>query len=154
MACDSCAIKNLIYQYAHHIDSGDLDAVANMFTHGKVVAVDEEGMGTDIVGTTAIAALYRSFTRIYEDTGTPHTLHMTSNVMVDVAPDTLTASARSYAMVFQALADFPLQPIIGVHYYDRFGQTEGGWHFTERRIDTRLAGNLSRHLLKASGRQG
>ncbi len=153
MACDSCVIKNLIYQYAHHIDNGDLDSVAAMFAQGKVVAVDEEGMGTDIVGSAAILALYRSFTRIYDDTGTPHTMHMTSNVVVDVAPGALTASAGSYAMVFQALPDFPLQPIIGVHYYDQFARVDGNWHFSERRIDTRLAGNLSRHLLKPAGRQ-
>lgn len=150
MACDSCEIKNLIYRYAHDIDNGDLDAVAAMFADGKIVAVDEEGMGTDIVGAAAVLALYRSFTRIYEDNHTPHTLHMTSNVVVDVAQGAETATAKSYAMVFQALADFPLKPIIGVRYYDQFIRAEGTWRFCERRIDTHLTGDLSRHLLKSA----
>jgi len=152
MSCDHCAIKNLIYQYAHHIDNGDLDAVAAMFDQGRVVAVDGQGRDTSIVGAEAVLALYRSFARIYDDNGTPHTLHMTSNVLVDVEGSGGSASAISYAMVFQALEEFPLQPIIGVRYYDRFARTGAGWRFAERRIDTRLVGDLSRHLLQGTQR--
>lgn len=148
MPCDACAIKNLIYQYAHYIDDGDLDSVAAMFSKGKIVAVDGEGRETDIVGRDAVLALYRSFTRIYDDDDTPHTLHVTSNVTVDVEEGAPSASAKSYAVVFQALADFPLQPIIGVRYYDTFIRLASGWRFEQRKIDTRLKGDLSRHLLR------
>jgi hypothetical protein len=55
-------------------------------------------------------------------------------------------------MVFQALEEFPLQPIIGVRYHDRFARTGAGWRFAERRIDTRLVGDLSRHLLQGTQR--
>ena len=119
-----------------------------MFAGGKVVAVDGEGRETDIVGAQAVLALYQSFTRIYDDNNTPHTLHMTSNVLVNVAPDEANASAISYAMVFQALADFSLQPIIGVRYFDDFYRTDSGWRFERRKIDTCLVGDLSRHLLR------
>ena len=148
MECHSCTIKNLIYRYAHHIDSGDLESVAAMFDRGKVVAMNEEGAAAEIPGAAAVLALYRAFTRIYDDDHTPHTLHMTTNVVVDVAPGEESATASSYAMVFQALADFPLQPVIGVRYYDRFSRAGGTWHFAERRIDMRLAGDLSHHLLR------
>ncbi len=80
--------------------------------------------------------------------GSPHTMHMTSNVMVDVDEAGATASSRAYAVVFQAVDDFPLQPIIGVRYYDEFTKIEDGWHFTERQIDSHLFGDLSRHLLQ------
>jgi len=148
MACNSCAIKNLIYQYAHHIDNGDLESVAAKFAEGKIVAVDQRGGETDVVGAEAVRALYRSFTRIYDDDGSPHTLHMTSNVLVDLEDGGERARARSYAVVFQALGDFPLQPIIGVRYFDTFALGAGGWRFGERRIDVRLQGDLSRHLLR------
>ncbi len=152
VSCDHCAIKNLIYQYAHHIDDGDLDAVAAMFDRGRIVAVDGQGRDTPIVGAQAVLALYRSFTRIYEDNATPHTLHLTSNVLVELGAQGDRASAKSYAMVFQALDTFPLQPIIGVRYYDEFVRAGAGWRFAERRIDTHLVGDLSRHLLHDSPR--
>ena len=152
VSCHIWPIKNLIYQYAHHIDNGDLQAVAAMFAEGKIVAVDEQGRDSDIVGAQAVLALYRSFTRIYDDDATPHTLHMTSNVMVDVGGQEDSAGAKSYAVVFQALDTFPLQPIIGVRYYDRFVRAATGWRFAERRIDTHLIGDLSRHLLQGAQR--
>jgi hypothetical protein len=92
--------------------------------------------------------MYSSFTRLYQDNGSPHTKHMTTNVMVDVDEAGDTASAQAYAVVFQAVDDFPLQPIIGVRYYDKFAKSEDGWHFTERQIVSHLFGDLSRHLLQ------
>lgn len=150
MSCDSCAIKNLIYHYAHCLDGGDLEGVASLFLNGRIIAVSEDGSEFPIEGPEAVLALYRSFTRLYEDDGSPHTLHMTSNVLVDIAEGGLTATSKSYALVFQALQGFPLQPIIGVRYFDRFDKGEQqAWRFSERRIDTRLKGDLSRHLLRA-----
>ena len=47
----------------------------------------------------------------------------------------------------QAVDGFPLQCVIAGYYEDRFGYTEAdGWHFTERRMKPKLAGDLSRHL--------
>ena len=57
VACDSCAIKNLIYQYAHYIDNGELDKLAAMFAAAKIVAVDRQGSATDIVGAQAVLSL-------------------------------------------------------------------------------------------------
>jgi len=145
--CDCCAIKQLIYQYAHHLDAGDLEAVAGLFSRGKIIASAGEGEAV-IEGAEAVAGLYASFTRLYPDDGTPHTLHLTSNVVVAVEDDRALASAQSCAVVFQAVDGFPLQPIIGVRYADRFRRTRERWHFTERRIDTRLVGDLSKHLLR------
>jgi len=148
MQCDSCDIKNLIYRYADHIDRGNLAEVAAMFSMARLLAVTGDGQATEIIGEQAIHEMYRSFTRLYEDNGTPHTKHMTSNVIVALAPGGATATAQSYAVVFQALDDFPLQPIIGVRYYDRFAQGPDGWYFTERKIESHLFGDLSRHLLQ------
>ena len=149
MHCDICEIKNVIYQYADFLDRGDLLGVATMFSHGKIIARDGEGRETAIVGEEAVHAMYQSFTRLYEDNGTPHTKHMTSNVMVNIEPGGETATAQAYAVVFQAVDDFPLQPIISVRYYDRFEKADEGWRFAAREIDSDLIGDLSRHLLQA-----
>ncbi|MEJ2533821.1 MAG: nuclear transport factor 2 family protein [Halioglobus sp.] len=149
MQCDCCAIKKLIYQYADHIDRGDLRAVAAMFSHGRIVATDNEGRENQFVGEDAVYDLMSAFTRLYPDNGTPHTKHMTTNVMVELDDDGQTAGSQAYCIVFQALPDFPLQPVIGVRYQDRFEKTETGWRFSRRRMETDLIGDLSRHLLQA-----
>jgi hypothetical protein len=73
---------------------------------------------------------------------------MTTNVLVDVKPGGERASAQSCAVVFQALEDFPLQPIIGVRYLDTFVRVGDGWRFEQRKIENWLSGDLSRHLLR------
>ena len=148
MNCDSCDIKALIYRYAQHIDNGDMESAAALFANGKLVVADPGGRAVEIVGAAAVRALYQSYTRLYEADGTPHTLHMTSNVLVDMTEGATSASASSYAVVFQALQDFPLQPIIGVRYHDQFVKLSSEWQFAERRIETYLHGDLSRHLLR------
>ncbi len=147
--CDSCAIRKLVYQYADHIDRGDLRAVAAMFSHGRIIAADSEGRENEFVGEEAVYNLMSAFTRLYPDNGTPHTKHMTTNVMVELNEDGRTAASQAYCIVFQALPDFPLQPVIGVRYHDRFEKTDQGWRFSRRRMETDLLGDLSRHLLRA-----
>ena len=148
MNCDSCEIKNLIYRYAQHIDNGELEAVAAMFAEGCILAGESAESAARINGSEAILELYSSFTRLYEDDGTPHTMHLTSNVVVELAADGASASASSYAMVFQAVEELPLQPVIGVRYYDEFRKLDGRWRFSQRRIAPRLTGDLSHHLLQ------
>jgi 3-phenylpropionate/cinnamic acid dioxygenase small subunit len=98
----------------------------------------------------AITAMYTQFTRVYPETGTPRTRHVTSNVIIE--PDGANAArAQSYVLVHQATDVLPLQPIIGGRYYDRFAKTEGAWRFTERRMEMDLFGNLSAHLLQQFG---
>ena len=148
MQCDICAIKNLVYRYADLIDRGDFTAVADLFADATIRTGAPGSDSAEVVGAEAVEAMYRSFARLYEDDGTPHTQHVTTNVLVELDADGHGASARSYAVVFQALDDFPLQPIIGVRYYDRLRKRGEQWHFAERRIESRLAGDLSRHLLQ------
>lgn len=148
MQCDICLIKNLVYRYADLVDRGDFPAVAALLADATILTGAPGSDGAEVVGVDVVEAMYRSFARLYEDDGTPHTLHVTTNVMVDLDADGSGAGARSYAVVFQALDDFPLQPIIGVRYYDRFLNTGEEWRFAERRIESRLAGDLSRHLLQ------
>lgn len=133
-------IENLIYSYAELLDLGDIPAVAQMFSRAQFLGPEGDVQGE---GAEAIAAIYRSFTRLYPD-GTPLTHHVTSNVIVEVNGQ--TATARSYFTVFQATENLPLQPIIAGRYHDEFSCDDKGWYFTARKMLPRLSGDLSQHL--------
>lgn len=149
-ADDYFAIQNLIYRYCERLDRGDFEGVAQLFEHA---ALHVPARAEPLRGVAAIAALYRQFTRLYPDSGTPKTRHVTSNVIIE--PDGENAArARSYVLVHQATAQLPLQPIIGGRYYDCFERVGGVWRFSERRMEIDLFGNLSAHLLQQFGPEG
>lgn len=144
---DYFAIQNLIYRYCDRIDRGDFQGIGELFAHASlyVPAVAEPQRGAAV-----IEGLYRQFTRVYPETGTPRTRHVTSNVIIE--PDgPAAARSQSYILVHQATAELPLQPIISGRYFDRFEKVDGRWRFSERRMEMELFGNLSAHLLEKFG---
>lgn len=137
------AIENLIFRYAERIDAGDFAAIGELFAKGRVLGPSGDVLGS---GRDEIRSIYQRSTKVYED-GSPMTQHMTSNVILELASDGRSATARSRFTVMQALPDFPLQCIITGDYEDRFAFEEAqGWHFVERRMKPKLMGDLSRHL--------
>lgn len=137
------AIANLVYRYAECVDDGDFAGVAALFAGGCVVGPD----GQAFHGFDEVLALYSGAARIYSDTGTPNTQHVTSNLIIECDDNQHSAVARSYFTVFQAVEDFALQPIITGRYRDEFRFRAGEWSFHRREITPRLTGNLDRHLL-------
>ena len=97
-------------------------------------------------GRDAIAAMFRDTARRYAD-GTPRTLHVTTNLIVEIDTGAERAAARSYWTVLQATEGLPLQPILAGRYHDRFARHDGAWRFTERRYFVDLVGDVSRHML-------
>lgn len=137
------AIENLMYRYAEAIDGGDFDEIGEIFKYGRMIGPDGQVSGE---GKDGVKAIYDNSTVVFED-GTPKTQHVTTNLIFDFAADDQSALVRSRFTVFQALPDFPLQPIITGHYADEFAYTdERGWHFVERGMRPVLLGDLSRHL--------
>lgn len=140
---DACReIENLIYCYAERIDAGDLEGVAELFRHGAIRA---PAMDSRVDGYDEVLAMYRASCRLYPETGTPCTRHVTTNVQIEVDGD--SATSRSSFTVFQATEALPLQPIIIGRYSDRFEQREGRWRFSERSMYVDLVGDCSAHLL-------
>jgi len=137
-------IENLLYIYGERIDLGDLEGVAELFAHASIVAPVVE---SKVTGTKEVLDMYQGSTRLYEDNGTPHTKHVITNPIIEIDEAANTAKARSYFTVFQALEDFPLQPIIAGRYHDTFERRDAGWRFAERIMLPELFGDLSRHLL-------
>jgi 3-phenylpropionate/cinnamic acid dioxygenase small subunit len=143
-ADDVEAIRTLIHRYAELIDLGELDAVAELFAH----ATWRSSVRDDVLrGTEQVRRAYDAVV-LYD--GTPCTMHVISNVAVELAADAATATARSYFTVLQARADLPLQPILAGRYHDRFERVDGAWRFADRMITPEFVGNLSRHMVVGS----
>ncbi|MEM9176908.1 MAG: nuclear transport factor 2 family protein [Myxococcota bacterium] len=138
------AIENLMFTYAERIDAGDLDGVAALFEHGRIVDAEGQLQGEGVVG---VRAIYEAATKIHAD-GTPMTQHVTSNLILEFADDMRSARVRSRCTVLQAVPpDFPLQPIITNDYEDAFAwDASRGWHFVERKMIPKRLGDLSQHL--------
>ena len=139
-------IENLLYTYAERIDAGDLDGVAELFTHGRIKSAPDADADGTFEGRERVAGLYRGATRIYDD-GSPHTKHVTTNSIIDVDEAAGTGSARSCYTVFQQTDELPLQAIIAGRYHDTFHRIDGRWWFDTRIMFVDLVGDLSKHLL-------
>jgi 3-phenylpropionate/cinnamic acid dioxygenase small subunit len=134
------AIENLIATYAELVDDGDFEGVARLLTDATFT-----GGAGPVSGRTAIEKMLRDNLIVYED-GTPRTKHLITNLAIEVDEEAGTAVSRSYFTVLQALPDLSLQPIVSGRYYDRFERRAGQWRFVERRVQTDLVGDVSRHV--------
>ncbi|MEU6379400.1 nuclear transport factor 2 family protein [Streptomyces sp. NPDC046909] len=137
------AVPQLIYRYAELLDSGDFAGVGELFTDA-VIHVHETG--EEYAGRDEIRAMYEDWVRTYPDNGTPHTRHVTTNLILDVDDERGTATCRSYVTVLQCTDELPLQPIVSGRYHDRFRRVDGTWRFEHRRMINDYLGDLSRHL--------
>lgn len=139
---DRHAITRLILLYAERLDEGDLEGVADLFTHATLRS-NHRSEGR--FGRDAALAMYRDTVLLYD--GKPCTKHVTTNILVELDDDGAPlASARSYFTVLQARPELPLQPIIAGRYHDRFEKVAHAWRFTERTILVDLVGDLRCHL--------
>ncbi|PLW82461.1 nuclear transport factor 2 family protein [Kineobactrum sediminis] len=139
---DARLIENLIYEYAERIDAGDLAGVAEMFRHAVIRAPKQQH---SFNGYDEVLAMYQSSCRLYPESGTPETRHLTTNVVINVEGD--KAASRAVFTVIQATPSFPLQPIISGRYRDSFSRVNGSWRFTERSMLVDFVGDCSAHLL-------
>jgi len=151
-ALDYFAIQNLIHRYADLLDRGKVDEVGALFDHADVYMPDDPEPWSR-AGQNRMAEIFRKWTRFYpEADGRPRTRHVTTNLIIE--PDGPNrAKTQSYVIVFQSNENegFPIQPIIGGTYNDRFEKVNGEWRFTERREEMSLYGDLRHHLLQAYG---
>jgi len=139
-------IENLLYTYAERIDLGDLDGVAELFTHATIFGQENGPPETQFVGREGAAKMYGMSTRLYDDDGTPKTKHITTNAIITVDEEARTGACRSYYCVVQATPALTLQPIIAGRYHDTFQVIDGEWWFATRTLFVDLMGDLSHHL--------
>jgi hypothetical protein len=138
------AIPNLVHTYAERIDLGDFEGVAELFTHATITVEENDVV---VRGKEETQAMYEQWTRRYPDNGTPHTRHVTTNLILDVDDDAGTGTCRSYITVFQRTDVLPLQPILAGRYHDRFERVDGTWRFAHRHMINDYLGDLTQHML-------
>jgi 3-phenylpropionate/cinnamic acid dioxygenase small subunit len=141
---DAEQIARLVYTYAERLDAGDFEGVADLFAQATFRSDRRPEVRR---GRDEVLAVYRATVATYD--GSPSTRHVTTNLIVEVAPDRRTATARSYFTVFQARPELPLQPIIAGRYHDRFARGDAGWRFDDRLVWMDLLGDLRFHLKRA-----
>lgn len=146
MADSAREIESLLYVYAERIDAGDLDGLAELFSHGRIRAGPDAPDEATFEGRDRVRGMYEAATRLYEN-GTPLTRHLTTNAIIEVDDEAGTGAARSSYTVFQRTESLVLQPIIVGRYHDTFRRIDGRWWFDTRVMLVDLPGDLSQHLL-------
>jgi hypothetical protein len=145
LADDYFAIQNLMHRYCLLVDTADFDGVGAIFARAEL----DYGLGGPVFrhDPAAVAETLRQSVRVYAGNGTPLTRHVCTNIIIEPDGDE-AARAQSSVIVFQAASGLPLQPIIGGRYHDQFSKAGDVWHFTHRRFEADLMGDLSFHLIR------
>ena len=136
-------IRQLMARYALGIDSGDLEAVAHLFEHGRICV----GGGRPVAsGKEEVHQYLRKHIRLYG--GIPGTSHLTMNQLIDVDPSGEFARSTSTFAVLHASDEHPLAVIATGEYVDtyRLGP-ERRWEYQERQIHIRATNEVERHLV-------
>ncbi len=139
---DIYEIQKLMYEYCWRIDSGDFEGVCDLL---KDAAISYDGKLTYDKDPKGYMMTLKPIVR-FED-GTPKTCHMCIDPIIDVAPDGLTATGRSYTVVVQGNTGEFMPRIIWVdRKFDTFEKVDGKWRFATRNFVARSEGDTSRHL--------
>ncbi|UWZ34472.1 nuclear transport factor 2 family protein [Dactylosporangium roseum] len=129
------SIRLLNYEYADAIDAGDFDRFSALFEHGT---------WRGLHGSDAIRKWLDEIVIVYPD-GSPRTLHLVSNLSVDISGS--EARGRAVITVLQHHPDHGNVEVITVNdYQDLYVKDAGGWRFDVRRISRRLDVDTSRHM--------
>jgi hypothetical protein len=137
---DRTAILNLIYSYSRNVDSGDFDAVGQLFAEG---AYEIPSVG--VLPGTGIGDMFARRLRRYED-GTPKTTHVNPNVILEIDEPNGRATAWTSVLVFQLIEE-RIECIFSGWYDDEFERVEGRWIWIRRVANPRFMGDMSRHVV-------
>jgi len=127
MEAEKNAIRELLATYCFKLDAELHEEMAALFTEdGTWDTAFGTGVGRDgiIAQLGKIAAL--------SDGLRPRRIHMTTNIVIDLAGE--AATARSNWMVFENSAQGP-RISSGGEYRDRLTKRDGRWLFHYRKID-------------------
>ena len=141
-------MKQSTTTYTKRVNARRAGVAAGIPSERVAITVHKEGDEVRF-GSALMQEQMETWTRRFPDNGTPHTKHVTTNLIIEVDLDGTTAKARSYYTVFQQTPDLPMQPIIAGRYHDEFAVIDDVWTFTKRHYINELFGNLSQHLLQA-----
>ena len=127
--------------YALLLDSGDMEAVADLFERATWRS---DPNGPVLRGSAGVRPVYDAL-KTYD--GVPRTKHLLTDLIIEVDEAGTTASSHCYWTVLQNLEDGGrIEAIVSGQYTDRFEKSEGMWHFSDRLITADLFGDASHHV--------
>jgi 3-phenylpropionate/cinnamic acid dioxygenase small subunit len=133
-------VANLVFGMAEAIDDGDHERIEALFGDATFQLEDREPR----VGGAAFRRTVERSVIHYD--GRPRTLHVITNLQIEVDDERGVARSKAYVTVFQAAADLPLQPVLTGRYHDEFASDVSGiWHWVARHMQIEHLGNTSRH---------
>ncbi len=118
---------DLIVQYSHFADLGELHRIPELFTQDGIWTIPTE----ERIGQAALRARFEGASGAARITS-----HICSNIRVEVK-SSVEATSTAYFLVFGHEGESPrpapvaLPKTVGV-YRDRFVVTDDGWRFAER----------------------
>ena len=119
-------ISNLLSEYTHRFDLGNLEGAAQLFRHARVQTAPDTW-----IDYKQLLDIWRDGVIMYDD-GTPKTKHVCTNAVINIDEENDAADSKSYYVVYQQTDTLPLQPIAAGRYYDKFERVGGVWRFSER----------------------
>src|SRR5262249_35036250 len=142
-ADDRWAIVQLLHRYAHAFDSGDFDALSVLFARATLAQNIAAG-GSSLTGAAAILGWIKDNVILYD--GTPRTMHLVHDPVIDIDEGGNTARSMSYMQLLQQVPpDFPLQNCGTGRYRCKYARDKDGWHFVELSVEGLFSGDISRH---------
>ena len=105
---DGDRIRGLLATYCRLIDAGDFAGVGALMADAVLKSEDGTVLAT---GAAEVERLYAGLVKLHED-GTPGTQHVVANPIFDEPRADGTVTVTSTFLVFQAVPEVPLQPII------------------------------------------
>ncbi len=133
MTADRMALRDLVDTYAHHVDRGDAEAVAALFTaDGRLVSALHNAAdgapivrrGRDAIAAALIAGLDRYVT----------TTHVVGGQVVTIDGDEATGGTVCLAHHVYDNVGGRRMLVMAVRYTDTFVRQPGGWAFAERQL--------------------
>jgi hypothetical protein len=142
-------ISNLIYGYAEALDRGDLRSVGAFFEH---CLVHVDGLPNRARGSAEVLEFFKpvlfykgdATADQHDPESVPATKHLTTNLIIQVADDLRTATAKSYFTVIQGRRTLRCNRSSRAATTTSSSVCDGGWRFCERLEFIDLVGDLSR----------
>ena len=144
---DKLAVTELLYRYAELIDAGDFDGVGTLLA----ATADSSWASRAPRRSPNCSPRPPAASRI---TATPRGPDTWCSIRSSTWTVTRHSTARSTFCVVQQTETVALQPIAVGRYADTFGRDGAGWHFTERKVDIQMIGDVSDHLMIDPGKFG
>jgi uncharacterized protein (TIGR02246 family) len=132
LVADRTALRDLVDAYARHVDRGETESVAALFTaDGRLVSrLHGAGdapivrRGREEIGAALVAGLERYVT----------TTHIVGGQVVTIDGDRATGDTVCLAHHLYDSAGTRRMLVMAVRYADTFSRRPGGWEFAERQL--------------------